>query len=156
MTVIAPIAVVGARHGKTDGQHEEPIHKMLIWGIGCERKARSPWLTSGLSIALSLSQQFRQCRQPHRIEKAREVLCNSNIALLLSFESLLLRGANSHDACVRCGCRAHNQPITALTGARVVAFRWGLSDARAFLGSSCLRNQGALIIESLPHSFIDS
>ncbi|KAH8639748.1 hypothetical protein IG631_07518 [Alternaria alternata] len=47
--MMAPMAVGGARHGETDGQHEEPIDKMLIWGIGCKRKAPWRWRRAGSS-----------------------------------------------------------------------------------------------------------
>jgi hypothetical protein len=59
------------------------------------------------------------------------------------------RGANFHDAWVRGVAvwerSAGSEPITSRAGARAVA---SLSDARAFLGCSCLRNHG---YERLPY-----
>lgn len=116
---MAPMAVGGARHGETDGQDEEPMDKMLIWGIGCKRKAPWRWRRAGSSKQHGTV----ECRQPHDRESGRWAWCNSNVALLLSFESLLQREAKFHDACGRCGCPCAN--------GRGTSRSWGLSDARA-------------------------
>lgn len=139
---------------------KEPMGTAVVWGRSAANGTHTHTHTAVAAVAAvaatTATATATATAKSHSPKSRRtsQTLWPCQTALPLR-ESLLQRGANCHDACVRCGSRLSPsygaEPIRAGAGARVVASRRGLSDARVFLGCSCLRNQQTVLIMSPCH-----